>query len=52
MSMNLTPTELERLTIFSAAEFARRNRTQGIRLSHAAAKGVSIEVLSTGDRGA
>jgi urease subunit gamma/beta len=32
--MNLTPTERERLTIFSAAEFARRNRALGIRLSH------------------
>ncbi|MBJ3778086.1 urease subunit beta [Acuticoccus mangrovi] len=32
--MNLTPTEFERLTIFSAAEFARRNRRDGIRLSH------------------
>lgn len=32
--MNLTPTEAERLLIFSAAEFARRNRRLGIRLSH------------------
>lgn len=32
--MNLTPTEVERLTIFTAAEFARRNRSRGIRLSH------------------
>ncbi|WP_417512511.1 urease subunit beta [Microbacterium sp.] len=32
--MNLTPTEIDRLTIFSAAEFARRNRRLGIRLSH------------------
>jgi urease subunit gamma/beta len=32
--MNLTPTELERLTIFSAAEFARRNERDGVRLSH------------------
>ena len=24
--MNLTPTEMERLTIFTAAEFARRHR--------------------------
>lgn len=34
MALNATPTELERLTIFTAAEFARRNRTLGIRLSH------------------
>lgn len=32
--MNLSPTELERLTIFTAAEFARRNLRLGIRLSH------------------
>jgi len=32
--MNLTPTELERLIIFNAAEFARRNRRDGVPLSH------------------
>lgn len=32
--MNLTPTEIERLILFSAAEFARRNRARGIKLSH------------------
>ncbi|MEX2480415.1 MAG: urease subunit beta [Gammaproteobacteria bacterium] len=32
--MNLTPTELERLTIFTAADFARRNRRDGVLLSH------------------
>lgn len=32
--MNLSPTELERLTIFTAAEFARRNLRSGVRLSH------------------
>ena len=32
--MNLTPTELDRLVIFTAAEMARRNRSLGIRLSH------------------
>jgi urease subunit gamma/beta len=32
--MNLTPTEYERLTIFMAAEFARRNKACGILLSH------------------
>ncbi len=32
--MNLSPTELDRLTIFTAAEMARRNRALGIRLSH------------------
>lgn len=32
--MNLSPTEMDRLTIFTAAEMSRRNRTLGIRLSH------------------
>lgn len=32
--MNLTPTELERLLVFQAAQFARRNLKDGIRLSH------------------
>ncbi len=31
--MNLTPTEMERLTIYTAAEFARRHKRLGIRLS-------------------
>lgn len=32
--MNLTPTEIERLLMFNAAEFARRNLREGIPLSH------------------
>ena len=32
--MNLSPTELDRLTIFMAAEHARRLRAAGVRLSH------------------
>lgn len=32
--MNLAPTEMERLTIFMAAEHARRLRVHGIKLSH------------------
>lgn len=32
--MNLTPTEMERLTIFNAAELARRRRAKGLRLSY------------------
>ena len=32
--MNLTPTELERLHIFTAAQLAREHRRRGIRLSH------------------
>lgn len=31
--MNLTPTEMERLTIFTAAELARRYKANGVRLS-------------------
>ena len=29
--MNLTPTEMERLTLFTAAEFARRHKARGFR---------------------
>lgn len=32
--MYLTPTEMERLTIFSAAQLAREHRERGIKLSH------------------
>ncbi len=32
--MNLTPTELERLNIFMAAQLAREHKRRGIRLSH------------------
>ena len=32
--INLSPTEMDRLTILTAAEIARRNRALGIRLSH------------------
>jgi urease subunit gamma/beta len=32
--MMLTPTEMERLTIFTAAELARRRRARGLRLNH------------------
>ena len=50
--MNLTPTELERLTIFSAAELARRYRSQGIRLSHPEAIAlISDEVLTAARKG-
>ncbi|MEO0962811.1 MAG: urease subunit beta [Pseudomonadota bacterium] len=31
--MNLTPTEMERLTIFTAAELARRYKSEGVKLS-------------------
>lgn len=32
--MNLTPKELERLTIFNAAELARRRKARGLQLNH------------------
>ena len=32
--MNLTPTEQERLTIFTAAQLAREHKRRGIKLSH------------------
>lgn len=32
--MRLTPTEIDRLTLFSAAELARRRRARGLRLNH------------------
>jgi len=32
--MRLTPSELERLTIFTAAELARKRRGAGLRLNH------------------
>jgi len=34
MGMNLTPKERERLTIFMAAELARRRRDRGVKLNH------------------
>jgi urease subunit gamma/beta len=48
--MNLTPTELERLTIFSAAELARRYRSLGIRLSHPEAVALITDEVMTGAR--
>lgn len=50
--MNLAPTELERLTIFSAAEFARRHKSFGIRLSHPEAVAlITDEVMTAARRG-
>src|SRR5207245_8891163 len=44
--MNLTPTEMERLTIFSAAELARGLRAKGLRLSYVEAiADITDEVL-------
>lgn len=50
--MNLTPTELDRLTLFTAAELARRYRSQGIRLSHPEAVAlIADEVITAARRG-
>lgn len=48
--MMLTPTELERLTIFSAAELARKHRSLGIRLSHPEAVAYICDELLYGAR--
>ncbi len=48
--MNLTPTELDRLTIFTAAELARRYRAQGIRLSRPEAVALICDEVLTAAR--
>ncbi|HVY08193.1 MAG TPA: urease subunit gamma [Burkholderiales bacterium] len=50
--MDFTPAELERLAIFTAAELARRYKSQGIRLNHReAAALISDELLSAARKG-
>ena len=48
--MLLTPTELERLTIFTAAELARRRRARGLRLNHPEAVAVIADEILEGAR--
>ena len=48
--MNLTPTERDRLTIFTAAELARRYRSKGIRLSHPEAVALITDEVMTAVR--
>lgn len=48
--MNLTPTELDRLTIFAAAELARRYRSLGIRLSRPEAVALICDEVLTAAR--
>lgn len=48
--MMLTPTEQERLTIFTAAELARKHRALGIRLSHPEAIAYICDELLYGAR--
>lgn len=48
--MLLTPTELERLTIFSAAELARRRQARGLKLNHAEAVAIITDAILEGAR--
>lgn len=48
--MNLSPTEMDRLTIFSAAELARRHRSLGIKLSHPEAVALITDEVMTAAR--
>ena len=48
--MLLTPTEIERLTVFSAAELARRHRGRGIKLSQPEAVALICDELLMGAR--
>ncbi|HZK01663.1 MAG TPA: urease subunit gamma [Anaerovoracaceae bacterium] len=44
--MHLTPKELDRLTIFTVAEMARRRKSKGIKLNHPEAMGlITDEVM-------
>ena len=46
----LTPTEMERLTIFSAAELARRRRAKGLKLNHPEAVAIITDEILEGAR--
>jgi len=48
--MLLTPTELERLTIFSAAELARKRRARGLKLNHPEAVALIADEILEGAR--
>ena len=48
--MMLTPTEMERLTIFVAAEMARRRRARGLKLNHPEAHALIADALLEGAR--
>ena len=50
--MRLTPKEMDRLTIFSAAELARRRRSRGTKLNHPEALAlICDELLEDGREG-
>ena len=48
--MLLTPTELERLTIFNAAELARRRRARGLKLNYPEAVAIVTDEILEGAR--
>ena len=48
--MLLTPTELERLTLYSAAELARKRRTKGLRLNFPEASALIADEILEGAR--
>ena len=48
--MLLTPTELERLTIFTAAELARRRRAKGLKLNYPEAVAIITDEILEGAR--
>lgn len=48
--MLLTPTELERLTIFVAAEIARKHKIKGLRLNHPEAVALIVDEILEGAR--
>lgn len=48
--MILTPTEMERLTVFTAAELARRRRSRGLKLNHPEAVALIADEILEGAR--
>jgi urease subunit gamma/beta len=48
--MLLTPTELERLTIYTAAELARKRRAKGLKLNHPEATAIVADEILEGAR--
>ena len=48
--MLLTPTEMERLTIFTAAELARKRRAKGLKLNHPEAVAIITDEILEGAR--
>ena len=49
--MHLTPTEMDRLTIFTAAELARRRRAKGWKLTHPEALAIICDEMHEAARG-